>query len=289
MKTNIFSILIACFVITSMFSQSSLNDYKYVIVPDRFDFLKDKDQYQINSLTQFLFKKNGFIAIMEGRDYPEDLLRNRCLGLNSDVIKESGLFKTKLTVQLKDCNDKIIYTSGIGESREKEFKTAYNLALRDAFKSIEKLNYNYQPNKKVKELEDTKQENNGEAKAEIKQLKEEIKTLKEEKKAETPKVEKPVVTKPATNQKVVTIVEVQTKQNDIIEGHTNILYAQEIENGFQLVDSAPKVVYKIKKTGQTNLFLVESKSAIIYKKGDNWVLEYYENNVLKQESLNIKF
>ena len=67
------------------------------------------------------------------------------------------------------------------------------------------------------------------------------------------------------------------------------MYAQEIENGFQLVDSSPKVVYKIKTTGLDNTFLVEDKDAIIYKKGDMWVLEYYSGSVLKQEELNIKF
>ena len=67
------------------------------------------------------------------------------------------------------------------------------------------------------------------------------------------------------------------------------MYAQEIENGFQLVDSSPKVVYRIKSTGLSNTYIVEGKSAIVYKKGDDWVLEYYEGSVLKQDLLYIKF
>ena len=72
----------------------------------------------------------------------------------------------------------------------------------------------------------------------------------------------------------------------VIEG---VLYAQEIENGYQLVDSTPKVVYKVKKTHLDQVYLVEGKSAIVFKKGDDWVVEFYENNVLKQLTLNIKF
>ena len=122
MKAKFLPLLIACFILTSVFSQSSLNKYKYIIVPHKFDFLKEKDQYQLNALTQFLFNKYGFEAIMEGTAYPEDLIRNRCLALKSDVNKDSSMFKTKLTVELYDCNDKLVFTSSIGESREKEFK-----------------------------------------------------------------------------------------------------------------------------------------------------------------------
>ena len=52
--------LIALIVVSNVYSQSNLNDYKYVIVPNKFDFLKENDQYQLNSLAAFLFEKYGF-------------------------------------------------------------------------------------------------------------------------------------------------------------------------------------------------------------------------------------
>ena len=141
MKTRFFSILTACLIATSVLAQKGINNYKYVIVPNKYDFLKEKDQYQLNSLSQFLFNKHGFVAVMEGGDYPEDLALNRCLAMRADVIKGSGMFSTKLNVILKDCNDKQIFESALGESREKEYKVAYNIALRKAFKSFETVNY----------------------------------------------------------------------------------------------------------------------------------------------------
>ena len=152
MKTKFFSTLITCFIIVSAFSQTNLNEYKYIIVPNKFDFLSEKDQYQLNSLTEFLFNKYGFQAVMEGDKYPEDLMRNRCLALRSDVIKDSGMFKTKLNVVLKGCNDQVIYTSRQGESREKEFAKAYTAALRAAFKSFEAVNYKYEPKEENAEV-----------------------------------------------------------------------------------------------------------------------------------------
>ena len=123
--------------------KKKINEYKYVIVPDSYLFLKDKDEYQLNSLTKFLFNKYGFEALMQSDGFPSDLRNNGCKALHADVKNESGLFQTKLFVELKDCNNKVVYLSEQGKSREKDYKTAYHEALRNAFLGIEKLNYTY--------------------------------------------------------------------------------------------------------------------------------------------------
>ncbi|MDO6760867.1 hypothetical protein Q4566_11700 [Tamlana sp. 2_MG-2023] len=256
MKLKFLSLTLGLFVATVTFAQKSLNAYKYVIVPSKYEFLNEADQYQLNSLTEFLFEKYGFTAVTEGAgDYPQDLAENRCLGLKSNLEKNSSLFKTKLTVVLKNCSDQVVFTSQEGTSREKEYKTAYNLALRDAFKSIETLNYKY----------------------------------------ESKSVAAPVPLTPAVKAapQVATVAAVPlvaaSSNVEVPETGNGILYAQKIENGYQLVDSTPKVVYKLQKTNARDMFLVQGKSATVYKKGDEWVLEYYENDVLKQQVLNIKF
>ncbi|MDP5157843.1 MAG: hypothetical protein NWQ07_04610 [Flaviramulus sp.] len=273
-----------CLMVSSVFSQTSLNDYKYVIVPKKFDFLKEQDEYQLNSLANFLFNKYGFETIFEGDNYPQDFLNDRCLALKSDVLKDSGVFKTKLTVVLKDCFDKVVYTSKLGESREKEFKTAYNLALRDAFESFRAMNYQYKPNQNINTLAIGENINKSEVANQIQLLKQEIQELKKENEFEAVVVESVLKTK--TKQEAILV---NSPDTFVIEGATNILYAQEIENGFQLVDSTPKVVYRIKKTNLKDLYLVDKSYAIVYKKNEVWLLEYYSGNDLNQEILNIKF
>ena len=290
MKTKFFSMLIALIVISNVYAQSSLNDYKYVIVPNKFDFLKEENQYQLNSLAAFLFKKYGFIALKEGHAYPSDLSSNRCLALRLNVTKDSGIFKTKLNVKLKDCNSQVIYTSEVGESREKEYKKAYNEALRNAFKSFETVQYTYIPNANnivVSTQMATKNQN--EIAKEIQKLKKELQTLKKEKETKIvetlpamPIAKQPIKKAPVLNNKVVEIPTIK-------KASSNIIYAQKIQNGFQLVDSSPKVLYKIKQTSLENVFLVEGKNAVLYKKKSSWILEYYSNSSLKQEVLNIKF
>ncbi|MEJ2113960.1 MAG: hypothetical protein P8X62_09825 [Flavobacteriaceae bacterium] len=271
-----------------------MNNYKYVIVPNKYDFLKEADKYQLNSLTKFLFEKEGFIVVMQDDSYPKDMSNNRCLALNSNVLNSSGMFKTKLQVVLKDCNGKIVFETKVGETREKEYEKANQLALRDAFTSFDEVSYEYQPNEAI--LADSNSTNNNTStEDEVEKLKEEIKALKAENTFEAIEaVETVAATTVATtaivkepDAKEVEVVEV--KPDETVESASGLLYAQAIDNGFQLVDSTPKVVYKLKSTGLKNVYLVEGQEAIIYQKDAQWVLEYYENDVLKQEQLPIKF
>lgn len=129
-----------------------VNDYKYVLVPEKFKFLTDRDQYQLNSLTGFLFEKYGFKVLMENENFPDDLLANRCSALHADVLSSSGGFSfvTKIQVVLKNCNQEVVFQSKIGRSKLKDWKFAYQEALRDAFSSVKALEYSYQkPQKSV--------------------------------------------------------------------------------------------------------------------------------------------
>lgn len=122
-----------------------VNSYRYVLVPNKFEFAKEADMYQMNSLTKFLFHKYGFDAYLEGEELPDEIDKDQCSGLYADVENNSGLFVTRLTVVLKDCRKNKIFVSEEGTSRSKDYKTAYYEALRQAFESIGKLNYSYKP------------------------------------------------------------------------------------------------------------------------------------------------
>jgi len=124
----------------------NLNSYKYVVIPEKFDFLKESNQYQMNELAKFLFEKYGFSAFMASELKPSDISMDPCNTLYADVKDDSGLLQTKLQVLLKDCRNNIVFTSEEGKSREKDFKKAYQEALRAAFKYVQTINYTYSEN-----------------------------------------------------------------------------------------------------------------------------------------------
>ncbi|AVM56087.1 hypothetical protein [Capnocytophaga sp. oral taxon 864] len=103
-----------------------------VIVPNRYTFQKEDNQYQLNALTKFLLEKQGFKAYMES-EVPAELLQNPCDALKADVKNQSNMMTSKVQFILTDCANKTVFTSEIGKSREKEFKKSYQEALRNAF------------------------------------------------------------------------------------------------------------------------------------------------------------
>ncbi|MBJ7881681.1 hypothetical protein [Gelidibacter salicanalis] len=275
-------------------SQENINAYKYVIVPTSFSFLNEPDQYQVNSLTKFLFEKYGFTAIMADADYPEDLTNNRCLGLFADVEKLSAFLKTKLQVHLKDCNNKVVFSSGIGESREKQFDKVYNLALREAFNSFETLNYNYQPNNKVafKGAKTAPVSGNTEAQEEIQRLQREVEALKE-----TRRLKEDIVLKEAEANKqlqdVQPEVKAQVKKVIVAEAVSDetlqTLFANPVENGYTITDASNRVLYHLVFSGKEDVYIVKGQDAILYKMNNTWIVAKANDSGVSMKTLNVKF
>jgi len=139
---SIFS-LILVFSTAILFAQKDINSYKYIIVPNQYEFQKSEDQYQLNSLTKFLFEKQGFSVLLSNESFPEDLARNPCLALKAVLKNNSGMLTTKLNIDLLDCYNAVVFSSDEGRSKIKDYKKAYQEATRNTFAGIEALNYEY--------------------------------------------------------------------------------------------------------------------------------------------------
>lgn len=135
MKNTFFLVAFIIAFSSTSFSQKSLSEYAFIVVPQQFEFQKGKDHFRLNSLTRYLFNNAGFNAIYDVE--MKDL--SRCQGLFADVIENSSIFITKVTIIIKDCNDNILFETSEGSSKEKEYKKAYHESLRTAFRSIEVL------------------------------------------------------------------------------------------------------------------------------------------------------
>ena len=92
--TKKLTVILIFFQITAI-AQTNLDQYKYLSVPDRFDFIKTPDQYQIGSLTRFLLAKKGFIILNFLENYPSDLALDNCLSLQVNIEKFKSFLQTK--------------------------------------------------------------------------------------------------------------------------------------------------------------------------------------------------
>ena len=283
-------LLIVVLVLSSsvIIGQRSLNEYKYVIVPNRFDFLKNNDQYQLNSLTKFLYKKEGFKTLYGGDVRPVELVNNSCLGLTTRVNNNSGMLNTKLEIELLNCRNEIVFTSAEGRSKEKDYKKGYHEALRRAFKSITELKYSYEPVKESIVAETQVEKEKVTIPVEVK----EVVAIKESNgvaKTIAIKEEDKVINNIEAQEVKDIKNEVEVKELTELEASTNLLYAQANPYGFQLVDSTPKVIYILLKTSRADVYILKNKNGILLKKDNQWIVEYYERNELVERVLEIKF
>ena len=237
MKIALFLIL---FLTTSLGFSQSLNDYKYAIVPSKFEFLKEKDQFRLNTLTKLLMEKYGFITYYDSDVLPNEVVESNCNKVYVDVKSNGNLFVTKLTVVLKDCKNAVVYTSIEGRSREKELQVAYNQALREAFSSFDKLEYKYSGNSNVNSKSNVN--------------------------------ENSIIKSPLLNQMLFAkplgpnLIQLLTNDTDI-----------------------PNLVLTISKTNNPSIFIVEEamRQGVVYKNNNEWIFDYYENEKLISEKLNI--
>ncbi|PUZ23823.1 hypothetical protein GA0116948_108112 [Chitinophaga costaii] len=234
-------------------AQQTINDYKYVLIPEKFNFSKENDQYGLNTVTKTMLEEKGFTTYFDNAALPTALAGNRCNALTAEVVQKKGLFVTNLTLLLKDCKGNIIFKSKEGKSREKDYEPAFNLALKDAFTSLDGVPYAY----------------NG--------------TINE-----VPTAAQTVAVAPApTAAPAPAVIPAAAVTKDA----TGTLYAQANANGYQLIDTIPKIVLTLLKTSAQDYFIAEKASAhgIVLKRNGAWYFEYYKDNQLTSEKLLIKF
>lgn len=274
-------LLLSLFLSFSGYSQNTINNYKYVVVPEKFGFLKESDQYSLNSLTKVLLQNKGFTAYLDNAELPSDLANNKCRALSADLLEKSGMFTTSLTLLLKDCQGNIVFKSKEGKSREKDYKTAYYMALKDAFASLDQVPYAYNGsnNEQAQPVVTTT--------ASTEPVKSTI--------ASSTAPEKQVAIPAAPTAPVKSTIAASVTPAKTTEAATNqpagTLYAQAIANGYQLIDTTPKIVLTLMKTSAENYFIAANATAngIVLKKNEDWFFEYYKDGKLVSEKLLVKF
>lgn len=129
------SCLLFVFFTLSGFAQS-LNDYNRAIIPSKFEFQKEVNQYRVNSMIKTFLKQKGFEVYLDN-EAPEGFTDYNCNKIFVSAITENTMFMTKVKFVFKDCKNNVLFTTDLGESREKELAVAYNSVTIQALKSFD--------------------------------------------------------------------------------------------------------------------------------------------------------
>ena len=127
------SILI--FTACSMFAfGQKVSDYKYISIPAKFETFKE--QFNLDVSLAKALKGKKYIVLQGDKDqWPLETRGNSCSILNADLKDDSGFLRNKVTLEFKDCHDKVIQSIK-GSSNIKDFKEGFNDALKQTFPGI---------------------------------------------------------------------------------------------------------------------------------------------------------
>jgi hypothetical protein len=193
------------------------------------------------------------------------------------MVDVSSLLLTKVKLVLKDCYGQLVFETIEGKSKVKDYELAYREAITDAFVVIQALGYNYTP----RDTEDEVTTAAASAGLHV----EGLETSGEEV-PETAGVGDPVTTGAVATAAAVVPEVVMEKEP------AERWYAQPIDNGYQLVDSEPKVRMKLLETSQEDTYIAMVDGApmgMVYKKDGDWWHEFYEDGKARLRKLDIKF
>ena len=244
------------FLFSSFFlvgQELNLGNYKYIIVADKFHFVKEVDGFQTSSLTKFLLEKKGFQVFLSNENFPDELTKDKCNNaLFADVKDESDFLTTKSIIVLNNCKGNTIYISKVGKSKLKDYKKAYQESIRSAFNTMTDFKFSYKPIDTSIVLPEIKNE-----------------------------IDDTLIDKKDTI--------MQHKQQFNSVPNVPDLIAQPISHGFQLVNANFEKLYIILRTSVTEFFILKDKNGFVYRKENIWFIEFYENDKLIKYQTQIKF
>jgi hypothetical protein len=224
-----------------VFAQKNLNPYKYVIIPSRFEFQNEDNQYGLNMLLKYKFDQLGFTVYMESEGLPKFILDSRCLALYPFIKESGGVFVTKLKLEVRDCYGEVLFLTKEGSSRDKSYKVAYNQALRSSLNSFNGYSLQYSAKNN---LTNTNLSSN------------------------------------TSSQNLIS----NTKLSD---AH---LVFKPLRTSFVILDSdTQEVIFTIYLSKKSDTYFIKGESGLIYKNNNNWFREYFENEKVVIEQLDIRF
>ncbi|UJH66547.1 hypothetical protein [Allomuricauda sp. SCSIO 65647] len=281
-------VVLMVFLGANLIGNAQFSDYKYVVVPKRFEGFKKENQYSTSTLIKHLLTQQGFNAVYD--DFIA-LKTNPCLGAWVRLQDDSSLFLTKTSLIFEDCEGNSVFETAQGRSKVKQYKASYEQAIREAFFSMAGVTHNYVPKEETEKKEETVTLN----------FKNDVKSLKNEgqavEKTATVNEQKTVSEKQpykTSEPKESDMAKATSPEKNTIIGEASkieVLYAQPIERGYQLVDTTPSVRYKLQETSVPNVYLVvgDNKNGIVFQKEGKWFLQYEDDKKDVMKELNIKF
>jgi hypothetical protein len=214
--------------------------FQKILLPTRFDFQSEENEYRVSSIIKNELEKKGYeVFYADGKVKVN--YNDRCEYASVDVIRMSTTLRTRMYVQLKDCDGKVLFQTPDEFSKEKHRPKAHSEALLMCLNHIPNAPKERLPYKQISK-QDTER---------------------------------------------TSVTEISSK-TDTYWSEIQ-LYAQKLNDGYQLVDTTPKVLLRATPTSVSNVYLATGLvNGIITITDGKWFLEYQKEGTSAKVQLNVK-
>ena len=117
---KILALLIALFSIISFAQKKQI-----ILISSKFDFQKEKNSYNINNMLKAILTSNNYEVYFDDAVFPLEIAQNRCNALTGVLVDNSNLFLTKVKLQIKDCQNNLLFETAEVKSREKNIQDGF--------------------------------------------------------------------------------------------------------------------------------------------------------------------
>ena len=101
-----------------------------ILISSKYDFQNEKNSYNINNMLKAILTSNNYQVYFDDEVLPMEIAQNRCNALTGVLIDNSNLLLTKIKLQIKDCQNNLLFESAEVKSREKDIQTGFMESIK---------------------------------------------------------------------------------------------------------------------------------------------------------------
>lgn len=112
------------------FSITTFAQKQIIFISNKYDFQKEKNSYNINNVLKAVLVANNYQVYFEDEVLPLEVANNKCNALTGVLLDKSNVFLTKVKLQIKDCQNNLLFETSEVKSKEKNVQAGYLEAIQ---------------------------------------------------------------------------------------------------------------------------------------------------------------
>ena len=101
-----------------------------ILISSKYDFQEKKNSFNINNMLKAILVSNNYQVYFDDEVLPIEIAQNRCNALTGILVDESNVFVTKVKLQIKDCQNNLLFETAEVKSKEKDIQLAFMESIK---------------------------------------------------------------------------------------------------------------------------------------------------------------